>query len=130
MGWFFGFKRTYLQISVGRNPIKKSGLLYFARIRPLSLMRSGYPCYFGSLLLSLTLVLTTKKHNHFGIESKKNIIILDLNSNKTFVTIQPIDDFKKTLEIGKDRIYSTISFFVLYLCQTFTNTPLKSPYSI
>jgi hypothetical protein len=35
-----------------------------------------------------------KKHNHFGIESKKNIIILDLNSNKTFVTIQALTILK------------------------------------
>ena len=34
--------------SSGRNPIMKRGLLYIALIRPLSIMRSGYPRYFGS----------------------------------------------------------------------------------
>jgi hypothetical protein len=39
---------------LGRDHIKKTGLIIVAVSRPLSLMRSGYPHYFGSLLLSLS----------------------------------------------------------------------------
>ena len=40
---------------LGRATIPIRGQNYFARIRPLIGMLSGYPRYFGSLLLSLTL---------------------------------------------------------------------------